>query len=68
LAERRKELIYRGIRWSDLRRLNRDSRFGIILTKTLNGVTYSLLPNDKRYVLPIDEIEIRLSGIQQNNR
>ncbi|ACU03255.1 RagB/SusD family nutrient uptake outer membrane protein [Pedobacter heparinus] len=68
LTERRKELIFRGIRWSDLRRLNRDSRFAVTLTRVLNGQTYTLLPNDKRYVFPIDEEELRLSGIQQNER
>lgn len=68
ISERRKELVFRGLRWSDLRRLNRDSRFRVTLTKTLNGVTYTLPPQDTKYVLPIDEIEIRLTGIQQNER
>lgn len=68
LTERRKELIFRGVRWSDLRRLNRDSRFRSTLTRTVNGQTYTLAPEDSRYVLPIDETEIRLSGIQQNIR
>jgi len=68
LAERRKELIYRGLRWSDLRRLNRDQRFAITLTRVLGDVTYTLSPNDKRYVFPIDERELGLSGISQNDR
>ncbi|TAN01570.1 MAG: RagB/SusD family nutrient uptake outer membrane protein [Chitinophagaceae bacterium] len=68
LAERRKELIFRGIRWSDLRRLNQDSRFAITLTRVLNGETYTLPPNDPRYVYPIPDNEIQLSGIQQNTR
>lgn len=68
LKERRKELVFRGIRWQDLRRLNKDSRFAVTLTRTLNGVTYTLKPDDKRYVFPIDEEEIRLSGIEQNDR
>lgn len=68
LQERRRELAFRGIRWSDLRRLNRDSRFAVTLTRNLNEQTFNLLPNDKRYVFPIDEEEIRLSGIQQNER
>lgn len=68
LQERRKELIFRGIRWSDLRRLNRDSRFAVTLVRNLNGQTYTLLPNDKRYVFPIDAEELRLSGIEQNDR
>lgn len=68
LAERRKELIFRGIRWTDLRRLNKDSRFAITLTREINNQTYTLLPNDKRYIFPIDEEEIRLNGIAQNER
>lgn len=68
LTERRKELIFRGIRWSDLRRLNQDSRFAITLTRVLNGQTYTLPPNDPRYVYPIPDNEIKLSGIQQNTR
>jgi hypothetical protein len=68
LLERRKELVFRGIRWSDLKRLNKDNRLAVVLTRTLNGITHTLRPNDKKYVFPIDENEIRLSGIQQNDR
>lgn len=68
LNERRKELIYRGLRWSDLRRLNLDPRFAVTLTRTLNGITYILPPNDKRFTFPIPEIEIRAYGMPQNER
>lgn len=69
LEERRKELPFTAnLRWSDLRRLNKDSRFAITLTRNLNDKAYTLPPNDKRYVLPIPEIEVKLSGIQQNER
>lgn len=68
LKERRKELAFRGLRWLDLRRLNRDSRFAVTLTRTLNNITYTLLPNDKKYVFPLDKEEIRLSGFPQNDR
>lgn len=68
LKERRKELIFRGLRWFDLRRLNMEERFKTTLTKNINNKTYTLLPNSTKYVFPIDEIEIRLSGIQQNQR
>lgn len=69
LQERRKELPFTAnLRWSDLRRLNKDSRFAITLSRNLNGEIYTLPPNDKRYVLPIPDIEIQLSGIQQNER
>lgn len=68
LAERRKELMYRGTRWTDLRRLNQDSRFAITLTRSLNGKTYTLPPNDLRYTLLIPPDAISLSGMQQNLR
>lgn len=68
LTERRKELVFRGLRWMDLRRLNQDPRFAITLTRNLNGQIYTLPPNDPRYVLPISDDVIALSGIQQNPR
>lgn len=69
LAERRKELPFTAdLRWEDLRRLNRDARFAKTLTRTVAGKTYTLLPNDKRYVLPIIPSEISLGGLQQNER
>lgn len=68
LAERRKELIFRGLRWTDLRRLNKDQRFAITLTRTLNGQVYNLAPNDNRYAYPIPDQEIQLTGIAQNPR
>lgn len=68
LKERRKELAFRGLRWTDLRRLNKDARYAVTLSRVLNGTTYTLQPNDKRYVFPIDEEEMRLSGIEQNER
>ncbi|MHB1178644.1 MAG: RagB/SusD family nutrient uptake outer membrane protein [Daejeonella sp.] len=68
LAERRKELVCRGQRWSDLRRLNMDPKFAITLTRVHKGATYTLEPNSPRYVLPIPENEIQGSGIEQNVR
>jgi hypothetical protein len=52
LAERRKELAFRGLRWTDLRRLNKEGR-NITITRQLNGVLYQLAPNSPLYTLPI---------------
>ena len=68
LQERRKELLLRGIRWSDLRRLNLDPTTSKTLYRALNGHTYELKANSLNYVLPIQDDVIRLSGISQNPR
>lgn len=68
LRERRKELLFTGLRWSDLRRLNKDSRFATTLYRNINGTIYSLPPNDPRYALPIPDNEINLNPIPQNPR
>ncbi len=68
LLERRKELIFRSLRWQDLRRLNKDVRFAVTLTRTVNGQTHNLPPRDKRYVLLIPQNEIAAGGIEQNVR
>lgn len=67
LLERRKELIWRCLRWTDLKRLNLEGR-NIVLTRNLGGKIYKLNPNSPRYVMPIPDDEVTLSGIQQNIR
>jgi len=68
LTERRKELVMRALRWTDLRRLNHDSRFAKTLTREINGTKYTLPPNDLRYVLLIPNEVIINSKIEQNPR
>ncbi len=68
LNERRKQLLFQGIRWSDLRRLNKDPRFAKTLIRKVNGVEYTLLPNHPKYVFPYPFDEIVYSGIEQNPR
>lgn len=68
LNERRKELCFRGLRWTDLKRLNKETKFAKTLTRILDNQVYTLGPNDQRYVLPIPLTEIRISGIEQNPR
>ncbi|MGF7028576.1 RagB/SusD family nutrient uptake outer membrane protein [Sphingobacterium sp. HSC-15S19] len=67
LKERRKQLLFRGLRWIDLKRLNREGR-NITLKRVLSGKEFILYPNDLRYALPIPEDIIELSGMQQNPR
>jgi hypothetical protein len=67
LAARRKELAFRGIRWSDLRRLNQEG-WNITLTRNLNGEPFTLPPNSNLYTLPIPPDVILASGITQNPR
>lgn len=67
--ERRKELVFKGLRWYDLRRLNKEPKFAKTLTRTYNGKTYTLPPDSKRYAFPIPNTEwIANPGIQQNER
>jgi starch-binding outer membrane protein, SusD/RagB family len=67
LVERRKELLLRGVRWMDLKRLNKEGT-GITLKRIVNGETYMLPPNDNRYALPIPDNIISTTGMEQNPR
>lgn len=68
LQERRKELPFRGLRWTDLRRLNSDPAFTTTLTRIYNNNSITLVPGDNKYVWPIPDDEILYSGIEQNPR
>lgn len=68
LSERRKELIFRGIRFPDVKRLNKEGA-NIGFKRILNGVEYTLPPNDLRFALPIpEEVLERAPEIIQNPR
>lgn len=67
LQERRKQLLFRGLRWSDLKRYNRDGA-SITLTRKLGDNTYTLLPNSPKWLFPIPLNEIKISGMAQNPR
>ncbi|WP_410220962.1 RagB/SusD family nutrient uptake outer membrane protein [Pedobacter sp.] len=66
-TERRKELIFRCMRWLDIRRFNEEGD-GIVLKRTINGTTYTLSPGSKGHALAIPEDVIALSGMKQNER
>ena len=68
LIERRKQLLYRGLRWMDLRRLNQESQRAITLYRYLDNQVYSLPPRDLRYVFLIPNKVVYLSSIIQNPR
>ena len=68
LEEKRKSLVYRGINWIDLRRLNKDPYFQRVLVRQINGETVTLNPTSKKYVLPIPENELALNPISQTDR
>ncbi|MBW0178985.1 RagB/SusD family nutrient uptake outer membrane protein [Sediminibacterium sp.] len=66
-TERRKELVWRGHRWSDLKRYNKEGA-NITLVRKLGNQTYTLLPGSNKYVFAIPANEISMSGIIQNPR
>lgn len=66
LEERRKELVFRGIRWLDLKRLNTDQSTEVTLVRKYNDENSTLTPRDPKYVIPIPPMEISLNPMEQN--
>ncbi len=68
LEERRKELLFRGIRWPDIKRLNKEGA-NISLSRIVNGQEYVLAADDYRFAIAIPEAILeRASGIEPNIR
>jgi hypothetical protein len=65
LTERRKELLFRGLRWIDIKRLNKEGR-NIVPKRLIVGQTYTLQPNSDRYALPLPQDIIDVSKMPQN--
>lgn len=66
--ERRKDLQKRGLRWSDIRRFSKEPEHAITLSRTVEGITYTIAPGSPRYTMPIPNSIIVLTGIEQNQR
>lgn len=66
LKERRKELLFRGLRWTDLKRLNKEPNRTVTIKRLVNGVEHVLPPNDKRYAFNIPNNVIEITGMPQN--
>jgi len=67
LDERRKELLFRGMRWSDVRRLNVEGR-DINFKRILGEKEYILPPKSLKYAFLLPIQEIQFSGLIQNKR
>lgn len=69
INERRKELMGKGLRWFDQKRLAAEPGFITTQTRTYKGESFTLAPNSNRYVLPIASKYIVLNPeIIQNPR
>jgi starch-binding outer membrane protein, SusD/RagB family len=68
LQERRKELILRGTRWFDLRRLSNDAVNVVQPVRHINNENFALPPGSNRYTFLIPAQVIGLTGMEQNVR
>jgi hypothetical protein len=65
LMERKKELLFRGLRWVDVKRLNKEG-YNISFNRTFRGDAYTLKANSSGFALPIPEQVIDVAGLEQN--
>ncbi len=68
IEEKRKELVFRGTRWEDLRRWNQFPSLQKTIRRELNGIVYELKPNSNKYTWPIPFNEIEQGKLEQNPR
>lgn len=68
LKERRKQLLFRSIRWSDIRRLYINHDVRDTLSRMMDGQLYQLESGDRRFTLPISKKVIELGGLNQYPR
>ncbi|WP_158499939.1 RagB/SusD family nutrient uptake outer membrane protein [Sphingobacterium paucimobilis] len=67
IEQRRKELLFRGVRFTDVKRLN-SLGAGIKMKRIIKGKEEILPSNDPRFNLLIPEQVVRMSGVKQNRR
>jgi hypothetical protein len=69
IEERRRELMGRGMRWFDQRRLSTETGLVDTVQRVVSGVTYTLAPMSNRYTFPISAKVTDLNPeIEQNPR
>lgn len=68
LTERKKELVMRGTRWEDLRRLNKEARYAKTLYRSIGTQDFELPPNDVRYIWPLPAEAVQIGKYEQNQR
>lgn len=68
MLERRKELLMRGTRWSDLKRYNKEEKYATSIIRRIGEETYELKPGSDKWVWPIMLEAISMGGYIQNPR
>lgn len=70
LEEKRREFCVKGAyRYMDLKRLNKESKFMKTITHSADGQTWTLAPNDPKWIFPINEEIIDFNpDMPQNER
>lgn len=68
LLERRKELVMRGLRWTDLKRLNLEPKRAIDIKREIGTESYLLKANSLKYAQIIPQVVIDESKVVQNKR
>ncbi len=69
LKERRKELIFRGRRWADLKRLNNEVPTQTTVARIIDGIPYRLVPHSLKFAALIPEVVMQSNPkIEQNKR
>lgn len=68
VEERRKELVFRTVRWLDLKRYNFYPELQVTLSRNYNDQESILPPGDTRYTFLIPPAEMNLNPLVQNVR